>query len=184
MDFFLLLILDFRWSNVFPDWHLVRRDRLYAAIKFFLHPCRSVVMLLGVLKIYSSARTPNGRSRRNNRSARVIRRCRDVSSTLQQGTECTAFPILYLQAMGTVCPPEVFLPRGSSFVAFALGFAIKVRCFRFIRGARSQSTPHCRSSSLPVSCSNWDPPASSVQPAKFACCSADESYFDFVFASS
>ncbi len=111
-------------------------NRLYAAIKFFLYTLvGSVVMLLGVLKIYFLTQDTalTGRITQGtidllagNQQAAAL-----VSSTLQAAAQngTGTFNILYLQSLGSVMPMgamQVLL-----FFAFALGFAIKVPMFPF-----------------------------------------------------
>ena len=114
-------------------------NRLYAAIKFFLYTLvGSVVMLLGVLKIYfltADTTLTAGITQATidllagNPAASAM-----VSSTLQAAAQngTGTFNIIYMQAMGsvlssgTVSTVEVLL-----FFAFALGFAIKVPMFPF-----------------------------------------------------
>src|SRR6267142_4571706 len=111
-------------------------NRLYAAIKFFLYTLvGSVVMLLGVLKIYFLTQDTalTGKITQGtidllagNQQASAM-----VSSTLQAAAANGTgnFNILYLQAIGSVMPMgtmQVLL-----FFAFALGFAIKVPMFPF-----------------------------------------------------
>ena len=111
-------------------------NRLYAAIKFFLYTLvGSVVMLLGVLKIYLLTQDTALTAKitqatvdllAGNKAASAM-----VSNTLQQAAANGTgnFNILYLQALGSVMPMgtmQVLL-----FFAFALGFAIKVPMFPF-----------------------------------------------------
>ena len=114
-------------------------NRLYAAIKFFLYTLvGSVVMLLGVLKIYflSADTAITGKIAQGtitllagNPDAAAM-----VSSTFQTAVQngTGTFNIVFLQAMGSVLSTanvstlEVLL-----FFAFALGFAIKVPMFPF-----------------------------------------------------
>ena len=111
-------------------------NRLYAAIKFFLYTLvGSVVMLLGVLKMYfltsdialASKITPATLNLlAGNQEAAAM-----VSSTLQEAAKHGTgnFNIIFMQAMGSVMPMgtmQVLL-----FLAFALGFAIKVPMFPF-----------------------------------------------------
>ena len=111
-------------------------NRLYAAIKFFLYTLvGSVVMLLGVLKIYFLTQDTALTAKitqatvdllAGNKAASAM-----VSNTLQQAAANGTgnFNILYLQAIGSVMPMgtmQVLL-----FFAFALGFAIKVPMFPF-----------------------------------------------------
>jgi NADH-quinone oxidoreductase subunit M len=114
-------------------------NRLYAAIKIFLYTLvGSVVMLLGVLKIYFLSADTAFTSRITQGTIDLLAGNPDaaamVSSTLQAAAQngTGTFNILYLQAMGTVLSTgtvstlEVLL-----FFAFALGFAIKVPMFPF-----------------------------------------------------
>jgi NADH-quinone oxidoreductase subunit M len=138
MDLF-LFYLFFEVSLV-PMYFLIGiwggENRLYAAIKFFLYTLvGSVVMLLGVLKMYfltqdivlTSQITPAafGLLAGNDKAAAM------VSSTLQTAVQngTGTFSIVYMQAIGSV------LPMGTTqillFLAFALGFAIKVPMFPF-----------------------------------------------------
>jgi len=111
-------------------------NRLYAAIKFFLYTLvGSVVMLLGILKIYLLTQDTALTARitqatvdllAGNKAASAL-----VANTLQQAAQnhTGTFNILYLQAIGSVMPMgtmQVLL-----FFAFALGFAIKVPMFPF-----------------------------------------------------
>jgi NADH-quinone oxidoreductase subunit M len=138
MDLF-LFYLFFEVSLV-PMYFLIGvwggENRLYAAIKFFLYTLvGSVVMLLGVLKMYllttDTALTAKITQTTldllaGNKEASAL-----VSSTLQQATQhgTGTFSILYMQAIGSVLPMgtmQVLL-----FFAFALGFAIKVPMWPF-----------------------------------------------------
>jgi NADH-quinone oxidoreductase subunit M len=111
-------------------------NRLYAAIKFFLYTLvGSVVMLLGVLKMYflTQDTTLTGQITQStiNLLAGNGQAAQMVSSTLQAAVAngTGTFNIIYMQAMGSV------LPMGTMqillFAAFALGFAIKVPMFPF-----------------------------------------------------
>src|SRR5438876_2075289 len=138
MDLF-LFYLFFEVSLV-PMYFLIGiwggENRLYAAIKFFLYTLvGSVVMLLGVLKIYFLTQDTALTAKitqatvdllAGNKAASAM-----VSNTLQQAAANGTgnFNILYLQALGSVMPMgtmQVLL-----FFAFALGFAIKVPMFPF-----------------------------------------------------
>ncbi|MGZ5437154.1 MAG: complex I subunit 4 family protein [Pyrinomonadaceae bacterium] len=111
-------------------------NRLYAAIKFFLYTLvGSVVMLLGVLKMYfltqDTALTAQIAPATMNLLAGNPEAAGLVSSTLQQAAQhgTGTFNILYLQAIGSVMPMgtlQVLL-----FFTFALGFAIKVPMWPF-----------------------------------------------------
>jgi NADH-quinone oxidoreductase subunit M len=138
MDLF-LFYLFFEVSLV-PMYFLIGiwggENRLYAAIKFFLYTLvGSVVMLLGVLKIYFLTQDTalTGRITQgtidllagNQQAAALV--SSSVQAAAQNGTG--TFNILYLQALGSVMPMgamQVLL-----FFAFALGFAIKVPMFPF-----------------------------------------------------
>jgi NADH-quinone oxidoreductase subunit M len=138
MDLF-LFYLFFEVSLV-PMYFLIGiwggENRLYAAIKFFLYTLvGSVVMLLGVLKIYFLTQDTalTGRITQgtidllagNQQAAALV--SSSVQAAAQNGTG--TFNILYLQALGSVMPMgamQVLL-----FFVFALGFAIKVPMFPF-----------------------------------------------------
>jgi NADH-quinone oxidoreductase subunit M len=138
MDLF-LFYLFFEVSLV-PMYFLIGvwggDNRLYAAIKFFLYTLvGSVVMLLGVLKMYFltqdtsltsqiSQATVNSLAG-NNAAAQMVANSLQQAAVHGTGT----FNILYMQAIGSVMPMgtmQILL-----FVAFALGFAIKVPMFPF-----------------------------------------------------
>jgi NADH-quinone oxidoreductase subunit M len=138
MDMF-LFYLFFEVSLV-PMYFLIGiwggERRLYAAIKFFLYTLvGSVVMLLGVLKMYFLTQDTTltsqitGASFANlagNQEATAL-----VANTLQAAAQNATgtFNIIYMQAIGGVMPMgtmQVLL-----FFAFALGFAIKVPMFPF-----------------------------------------------------
>ena len=138
MDLF-LFYLFFEVSLV-PMYFLIGiwggENRLYAAIKFFLYTLvGSVVMLLGVLKMYFltqdaglaskiSADTIANIAGKGSDALRLL----DAAHALARSGAGT-FNIMYMQALGSV------LPMGSMqvllFLAFALGFAIKVPMFPF-----------------------------------------------------
>src|SRR6202165_4199447 len=138
MDLF-LFYLFFEVSLV-PMYFLIGiwggENRLYAAIKFFLYTLvGSVVMLLGVLKMYfltqDTALTGQITQATLNLLAGNKEAAGMVSSTLQAAAQngTGTFSILYMQAIGSVLPLgtlQVLL-----FLAFALGFAIKVPMFPF-----------------------------------------------------
>jgi NADH-quinone oxidoreductase subunit M len=138
MDLF-LFYLFFEVSLV-PMYFLIGiwggERRLYAAIKFFLYTLvGSVVMLLGVLKMYfltqDAALTSQITGATLSNLAGNPEAANLVSSTLQAAaTNATGtFNIIYMQAIGSVLPMgtlQVLL-----FFAFALGFAIKVPMFPF-----------------------------------------------------
>jgi NADH-quinone oxidoreductase subunit M len=141
MDLF-LFYLFFEVSLV-PMYFLIGiwggENRLYAAIKFFLYTLvGSVVMLLGVLKVYFLSADTALMSKiapatldflaGNPDAAAMVRSTLELAVKNGTGT----FNIVQLQAMGSVLSSgnvttlEVLL-----FFAFALGFAIKVPMFPF-----------------------------------------------------
>jgi NADH-quinone oxidoreductase subunit M len=139
MDMF-LFYLFFEVSLV-PMYFLIGiwggENRLYAAIKFFLYTLvGSVVMLLGVLKMYFLTQDTTLTSQVADGAAIRLLAGNDaavqlVSSTLAAATAngTGTFNIIYMQAIGGVLPMgtlQILL-----FVAFALGFAIKVPMFPF-----------------------------------------------------
>jgi NADH-quinone oxidoreductase subunit M len=141
MDLF-LFYLFFEVSLV-PMYFLIGiwggENRLYAAIKFFLYTLvGSVVMLLGVLKIYFLSADTTVTSKIAQETINLLAGNREaaamVSSTLQAAAQngSGTFNIVYLQSIGSVLSTgnvstlEVLL-----FFAFALGFAIKVPMFPF-----------------------------------------------------
>src|SRR5215211_7322665 len=138
MDLF-LFYLFFEVSLV-PMYFLIGiwggENRLYAAIKFFLYTLvGSVVMLLGVLKMYfltqDTAITSKILPATLNALAGNEQAAQLVSNTLQAAVQngTGTFNILYMQAMGPSLPTgtlQILL-----FAAFALGFAIKVPMFPF-----------------------------------------------------
>jgi NADH-quinone oxidoreductase subunit M len=111
-------------------------NRLYAAIKFFLYTLvGSVVMLLGVLKMYFLTQDTTLTSKITGATLDAIAgnaaTSQLVASTIQTAVAngTGTFNIVYLQALGSVMPMgamQVLL-----FFAFALGFAIKVPMFPF-----------------------------------------------------
>ncbi len=136
MDLF-LFYLFFEISLV-PMYFLIGiwggENRLYAAIKFFLYTLvGSVVMLLGVLKMYFLTQDVSLTSQITQNTIDLLAgnpRAADlVASTIQASKGGGTFNILYMQALGSVLPMgtmQVLL-----FAAFALGFAIKVPMFPF-----------------------------------------------------
>src|SRR6476619_4253465 len=138
MDLF-LFYLFFEVSLV-PMYFLIGiwggENRLYAAIKFFLYTLvGSVVMLLGVLKMYFLTQDTALTSQISQATVDLLAGNKEavelVSSTLQAAaTHGTGtFNIVYMQAMGTVLPQNIL--QVLLFAAFALGFAIKVPMFPF-----------------------------------------------------
>jgi NADH-quinone oxidoreductase subunit M len=138
MDLF-LFYLFFEVSLV-PMYFLIGiwggENRLYAAIKFFLYTLvGSVVMLLGVLKMYFLTQDTALTGQITQATIDLLAGNKDaagmVSTTLQTAAQngTGTFSILYMQALGSVMPMgamQVLL-----FFAFALGFAIKVPMFPF-----------------------------------------------------
>jgi NADH-quinone oxidoreductase subunit M len=141
MDLF-LFYLFFEVSLV-PMYFLIGiwggENRLYAAIKFFLYTLvGSVVMLLGVLKMYfltqdtaltgQIAQSTVDLLAGNQAASALVANTLNAAATNPSGPTGT-FNILYMQAIGSV------LPMGTTqillFFAFALGFAIKVPMFPF-----------------------------------------------------
>ncbi|HKR00981.1 MAG TPA: NADH-quinone oxidoreductase subunit M [Pyrinomonadaceae bacterium] len=138
MDLF-LFYLFFEVSLV-PMYFLIGiwggERRLYAAIKFFLYTLvGSVVMLLGVLKMYFLTQDTALTSQITQATVNNLAGNGDaaglVANTLQAAAAngTGTFNIIYMQAMGSVMPMgtmQVLL-----FFAFALGFAIKVPMWPF-----------------------------------------------------
>src|SRR5256714_14029367 len=138
MDLF-LFYLFFEVSLV-PMYFLIGiwggENRLYAAIKFFLYTLvGSVVMLLGVLKMYFLTQDTSLTSQISQATLNLLAGNKEaaamVSSSIQAAQQGGTgnFSILYLQAVGSVLPMgtlQVLL-----FFAFALGFAIKVPMWPF-----------------------------------------------------
>jgi NADH-quinone oxidoreductase subunit M len=141
MDLF-LFYLFFEISLV-PMYFLIGiwggEDRLYAAIKFFLYTLvGSVVMLLGILKMYFLTQDATLTSKiapatisllAGNPAATAL-----VNNTVKAATAYAAGPtgtfnIIYLQAIGSVM--DMGTMQVLLFFAFALGFAIKVPMFPF-----------------------------------------------------
>jgi NADH-quinone oxidoreductase subunit M len=137
MDLF-LFYLFFEVSLV-PMYFLIGiwggENRLYAAIKFFLYTLvGSVVMLLGVLKMYFLTQDPVMANQITAETLRNIAGNGEAAAVLTNALDLAkggagTFNIMYMQAMGSV------LPMGTMqlllFAAFALGFAIKVPMFPF-----------------------------------------------------
>jgi NADH-quinone oxidoreductase subunit M len=138
MDMF-LFYLFFEVSLV-PMYFLIGiwggENRLYAAIKFFLYTLvGSVVMLLGVLKMYFLTQDTALTARIAPATMQLLAGNKDAAALVASTIQAAAingtgtFNILYMQAMGSVMPfdtTQVLL-----FFAFALGFAIKVPMFPF-----------------------------------------------------
>jgi NADH-quinone oxidoreductase subunit M len=141
MDLFLFYV--FFEVSLVPMYFLIGiwggDNRLYAAIKFFLYTLvGSVVMLLGILKMYflttDSALT--GRVTQatvdllagNPKASAMVASTLQAAATNPSGATGT-FNLIYMQAVGSNLPMgtlQVLL-----FFAFAIGFAIKVPMFPF-----------------------------------------------------
>jgi NADH-quinone oxidoreductase subunit M len=138
MDLF-LFYLFFEVSLV-PMYFLIGiwggENRLYAAIKFFLYTLvGSVVMLLGVLKMYFLTQDTALTSQITQATVDLLAGNPQASTLVNNSYQAAlangtgTFNILYMQALGSVLPMgamQVLL-----FFAFALGFAIKVPMFPF-----------------------------------------------------
>ncbi|HKO59564.1 MAG TPA: NADH-quinone oxidoreductase subunit M [Pyrinomonadaceae bacterium] len=138
MDLF-LFYLFFEVSLV-PMYFLIGiwggENRLYAAIKFFLYTLvGSVIMLLGVLKMYFLTMDPALIAQISPATVDLLAGNPQASTMVNNSYQAAVangtgtFNILWLQAMGSVLPMgtmQVLL-----FFAFALGFAIKVPMFPF-----------------------------------------------------
>ncbi len=138
MDMF-LFYLFFEVSLV-PMYFLIGiwggENRLYAAIKFFLYTLvGSVVMLLGVLKMYFLTQDTALAARIAPATMELLAGNKDaaalVATSIQAATQggTGTFNILYMQAIGSVMPLDT--TQVLLFFAFALGFAIKVPMFPF-----------------------------------------------------
>jgi len=138
MDLF-LFYLFFEVSLV-PMYFLIGiwggENRLYAAIKFFLYTLvGSVVMLLGVLKMYfltqdaalvaKVSQSTIGLLAGNPTAVELVNNT--VKAAAANGTG--NFNLVYLQAIGSVM--DMGTMQVLLFFAFALGFAIKVPMFPF-----------------------------------------------------
>src|SRR5436190_10830686 len=137
MDLF-LFYLFFEVSLV-PMYFLIGvwggDNRLYAAIKFFLYTLvGSVVMLLGVLKMYfltqdaalvAKAGQAISNLAGNPAATDLINNTARMAAQNGTGT----FSIIYMQAIGGALPMGTL--QALLFFAFALGFAIKVPMWPF-----------------------------------------------------
>lgn len=137
MDLF-LFYLFFEVSLV-PMYFLIGiwggERRLYAAIKFFLYTLvGSVIMLLGVLKMYFLTQDVGLANQITEATMNTIAPNSEARALLNAAVDAAkhgtgTFNIMYLQAMGSV------LPMGTMqillFFSFAIGFAIKVPMFPF-----------------------------------------------------
>jgi NADH-quinone oxidoreductase subunit M len=136
MDMF-LFYLFFEVSLV-PMYFLIGiwggENRLYAAIKFFLYTLvGSVVMLLGILKMYFLTQDQDLISKVSSSTISVLAgnpaATALVNNTVTAAAGGGTFNIVYLQAIGSVLPMDVV--QVLLFFGFALGFAIKVPMFPF-----------------------------------------------------
>lgn len=138
MDLF-LFYLFFEVSLV-PMYFLIGiwggENRLYAAIKFFLYTLvGSVVMLLGILKMYFLAIDPALTGKVSEGAISLLAGNPEatalVNNTLSTAAQAGGgtFNIIYLQAIGSVM--DMGTMQVLLFFAFALGFAIKVPMFPF-----------------------------------------------------
>ena len=137
MDLF-LFYLFFEVSLV-PMYFLIGvwggENRLYAAIKFFLYTLvGSVVMLLGVLKMYFLTQDATLAAKITPAVLDNIARNTDALGMLNNAVVAAkagagTFNIMYMQAMGSVM--DMGTMQVLLFAAFALGFAIKVPMFPF-----------------------------------------------------
>jgi NADH-quinone oxidoreductase subunit M len=137
MDLF-LFFLFFELSLV-PMYFLIGiwggPDKLYAAIKFFLYTLLgSVVMLLGIIKIYFLTQDTTLASQISATTLDTIaaggtqaRSLLDAAHGLAKSGTGT-FNMMYLQSLGSVMDYKV---QVILFFAFALGFAIKVPMWPF-----------------------------------------------------
>src|SRR5687767_492523 len=138
MDLF-LFYLFFEVSLV-PMYFLIGvwggENRLYAVIKFFLYTLvGSVVMLLGVLKMYFLTQDTALTGQITQATIDLLAGNKEAAAMVSSSVQAAAqsgtgtFNILYMQAMGSVMPMgtmQILL-----FIAFALGFAIKVPMWPF-----------------------------------------------------
>ena len=137
MDLF-LFYLFFEVSLV-PMYFLIGvwggENRLYAAIKFFLYTLvGSVVMLLGVLKMYFLTQDTAYTNQVTQEALRLLGGSEagqlawnSFQTGLQNGTG--TFNIIFMQGIGSVM--DMGTMQILLFIAFALGFAIKVPMFPF-----------------------------------------------------
>ncbi|HEY8225272.1 MAG TPA: NADH-quinone oxidoreductase subunit M [Pyrinomonadaceae bacterium] len=138
MDLF-LFYLFFEVSLV-PMYFLIGiwggENRLYAAIKFFLYTLvGSVVMLLGVLKMYFLTQDAGLVAKLNQSTINLLagntQAAQLVFNTVQEAARngTGTFNIIFMQGIGSVM--EMGTMQILLFVTFALGFAIKVPMFPF-----------------------------------------------------
>jgi NADH-quinone oxidoreductase subunit M len=136
MDMF-LFYLFFEVSLV-PMYFLIGiwggENRLYAAIKFFLYTLvGSVVMLLGILKMYFLTQDGALTGKITQATISLLAGNADATALVNNTVKAAAgggtFNIIYLQSIGSVLPLDTV--QVLLFFAFALGFAIKVPMFPF-----------------------------------------------------
>jgi len=138
MDLF-LFYLFFEVSLV-PMYFLIGiwggENRLYAAIKFFLYTLvGSVVMLLGVLKMYFLTQDATLFGKISQSTVNLLAGNAEAVQLVSKTVELAAkngtgtFSIIQMQAIGSVM--DMGTMQILLFVAFALGFAIKVPMFPF-----------------------------------------------------
>src|SRR6266536_2039474 len=127
MDLFLFYL--FFEIGLVPMYFLIGiwggENRLYAAIKFFLYTLvGSVVMLLGILKMYFLTQDTALTSQITQSTMDLLAGNKDaatmVSATLQEAVRngTGTFNIVYMQAMGSV------LPMGTTQILLFLAFAL------------------------------------------------------------
>jgi NADH-quinone oxidoreductase subunit M len=136
MDLF-LFYLFFEVSLV-PMYFLIGiwggENRLYAAIKFFLYTLvGSVVMLLGILKVYFLTQDGALTGKITQETIKLLAGNPDAAALVNKTVTAAAgggtFNIVYLQSVGSVM--DMGTMQVLLFFAFALGFAIKVPMFPF-----------------------------------------------------
>src|SRR6266576_521976 len=136
MDLF-LFYLFFEVSLV-PMYFLIGiwggENRLYAAIKFFLYTLvGSVVMLLGVLKMYFLTQDTGLTGKISQATITLLAGNSEAAALVNKTVTAAAgggtFNIVYLQSIGSVLPMDIV--QVLLFFAFALCFAIKVPLFPF-----------------------------------------------------
>ena len=111
-------------------------NRLYAAIKFFLYTLvGSVVMLLGVLKMYFLTQDAALFAKISQSTVNLLAGNAEATQLVENTVKLAAqngtgtFNIIQMQAIGSVM--DMGTMQILLFVAFALGFAIKVPMFPF-----------------------------------------------------
>jgi len=138
MDLF-LFYLFFEVSLV-PMYFLIGiwggENRLYAAIKFFLYTLvGSVVMLLGVLKMYFLTQDTVLTAKITQATVNLLAGNQEAANLVASSVQAAhangtgTFNILYMQSIGSVM--DMGTMQVLLFAAFALGFAIKVPMFPF-----------------------------------------------------